>query len=218
MSGPVAAHVVNDYLNAVVGALPAGRRTRLAIRTELADGLACAVESRISAGAEPARAAADAIAEFGPPRVVAAAFARQLLAEATYRIGLGLLCGGPVVGLLWVAATPVASGAGVADRVGAALSAVAAYPVLLAVAVSAAALALLAARRRSGGRLERLSVPAAQVAVAACAAGDLLLLAATVSAGMPAGWTSAAAVASVLRLSAAALAIRRVARLATAAR
>ncbi|GAA2351559.1 hypothetical protein GCM10010170_041770 [Dactylosporangium salmoneum] len=159
-----------------------------------------------------------AIGESGPPGVVAAAFARQLLAESAHRVALGLLCVGPLVGMLWVGAAPVGSGAGWAGRVGAALAAVPAYPVLLAVAVPAAVLALAAGRRRAGSRVERLAAPAVQAAVLACVAGDVLLLGTVLVAGVPGGLALLAAAGSGLRLSAAALAGRQVARLAAASR
>ncbi|MFG2045491.1 permease prefix domain 1-containing protein [Dactylosporangium sp. NPDC048998] len=97
---------IDSYLDAVTVVLPAGRRARAAIRAELADGLACAVEARVGRGAAPGAAAAAALAEFGPPAVVARAFARELLAASTHRTGRGLLLGGPLVGLLWVLAMP----------------------------------------------------------------------------------------------------------------
>ncbi|MEU7869940.1 hypothetical protein [Dactylosporangium sp. NPDC049140] len=209
------------YLDEVTGALPAGRRTRAAIRAELADGLACAVEARLTRSTAPAaptavaEATAAALAEFGAPAVVARAFAGELLIESAQRTGLGLLCGGPLAGLLWVLAAPV-TGSSWPDRVYAALTAVPAYPVVLALVVPAAAVSV-AAGRRFGHRLHRLGAVTAQFAVAGCVAGDVLLLAAVAGTG-PAGWaTSAAATASGLRLIAAAVAWRRLARLRAAA-
>lgn len=216
MSGPASDRVLAAYLDAVVDALPARRGICAEIRAELADGLACAVAARIAGGAGPADAAAAAIGDFGPPGVVAAAFARQLLTESAHRVGLGLLFGGPLVGVLWVAAAPVGSGAGWATRIGAALAAAPGYPLLLVLAVSAAVLALAAGRRLGGARLEHLAAPAAQAAVMACVAGDVMLLGAVALAGVPEGLGLLAAAASLTRLSVAALAGRRVARLAAA--
>ncbi|WP_238005567.1 permease prefix domain 1-containing protein [Dactylosporangium sp. AC04546] len=213
---PSAPDRIEAYLDAVTRALPAGRRARAAIRAELADGLACAVDVRLARGAAPPDAVDGALAEFGPPAVVARAFARELLVESAHRTGLGLLCGGPLVGMLWVLAM---SGAGLAwpDRIHSTLAAVPAYLVVLALVVPAAVLAAAA-----GGRFEyRLRLPgalAAQVAVAGCVAGDVLLLAAvlSVAAGGWAVWAAGAA--SGVRLIAAALAGRRVTRLRAAAR
>jgi hypothetical protein len=204
------------YLDAVTGALPAGRRTRAAIRAELADGLACAVESRTAHGADPRTAAAAAIEESGPPSVVARAFARELIAESAHRIGLGLLVAGPLIGLLWVASTPAAPSQSWPSRIGATLSAAPMYPYLLVLLVPAAVLACAAAGPLAA-RLDRFAVPAVRVALWGCMLGDAHLLATgllTHAIGWPLVLASAA---SAARFAATATALRRFARLRTAA-
>jgi hypothetical protein len=181
----------------------------------LADGLTCAVDVRLDRGATRPDAVAAAIAEFGPPAVVAAAFARELLIESARRAGLALLGGGPVVGVLWVLAAP---GTGLAwpQRILATLAAVPGYPLVLALVVPAAVVTVAAAGRL-GPRLRLPAVAAVQVAIIGCIAGDVLLLS-TVLHAAPTGWAAtAAAAASGVRLTAAALAWRRVARLRAAA-
>ncbi|GAA4262638.1 hypothetical protein [Dactylosporangium darangshiense] len=204
------------YLDAVTGALPAGRRTRAAIRAELADGLWCDVEARVECGADPLAAAAEAIAESGPPAVVARAFARELLAESAHRIGLGLLLAGPLIGLLWVASTPAAPGESWPARVGAALSAAPMYPYLLILLIPAALIACAAAGPL-GPRLDRFSAPAARFAVWGCMLGDAHLLA-TGLLTHAAGWPLLfAATASAARLTVTAAAAHRFGRLRAAA-
>jgi hypothetical protein len=212
---PSAPDRIDAYLDEVTSALPTGRLARAAIRAELADGLACAVDARLERGAGPVEATAAALAEFGPPAVVARAFAHELLIESGRRTGFGLLAGGPLVGALWVLATP-AAGPTWADHIAAALGAAPAYPLILALVVPAAALAVVAGGR-FGRRLHRTGAAAAQIAVGGCIAGDTLLLAAGLHSA-PAGWAAlAAGSASSVRLIAATAAWRRAARLRAAA-
>lgn len=192
--------VVIAYLDALDRALPAGRRARAAIRAELSDGLACAIAARVACGDDPQTAALAAVAEFGDPLVVSRAFARELAAESAHRIGLGLMVGGPLVGLLWVATSP---GTGWAARIGATLSAVPVYSMFLLLVIPAA---IVAARRAN--------LLAAQVAAIGCAAGDAVLLSTALLGGHAERW---AVLASTARLTAALLAGRRVARLRAAA-
>jgi hypothetical protein len=204
--------VVVAYLDELLEALPAGRRTRAAIRAELSDGLACAIDARVERGEDPHAAAEAAVTEFGEPRALARDFARELAAESAHRIGLGLVGAGPFVGLLWVAASPAAPGAGWLTRIVTALSAMPVYPVLLALVVPAAVVAIVASRRSD--RLGvGLAAGAAQVAALGCVAGDVSLLMAIH--GETLGFVAAAA--SAARLTVVLLAGRRVARLRAAA-
>lgn len=65
---------------------------------EIEDGLTEAYANHRRTGLEPAAAARAAIAEFGEPEVVIAAFVRQAPGR---RVAWGLLCSGPAVGACW---------------------------------------------------------------------------------------------------------------------
>ena len=58
-------------------------------------------------GCSQAEATAAVIAEFGDPRMVAAAFGPELGAVQARRVAVGLLVTGPLVGLAWIAAVVV---------------------------------------------------------------------------------------------------------------
>ena len=58
-------------------------------------------------GCSQAEATAAAIAEFGDPHTVAAAFGPELGAVQARRVAVGLLVTGPLVGLAWIAAVVV---------------------------------------------------------------------------------------------------------------
>jgi hypothetical protein len=75
-----------------------GRRLPGDVVDELADGLIETYERHLSRGATPGVAAESAIAEFGDPTLVTAAFARQAPAR---RAALALLVTGPAVGACW---------------------------------------------------------------------------------------------------------------------
>lgn len=220
---PAAARVVGDYLAALEAHLPAGRRTREEILTELADDLVCAVAGGTGRGRPSEEAAREAVTQFGDPTTVAAAFTRQLAPVAAHRVGLGLVATGPLVGLIWVAA--FASGEhGLPAQIGSLLSAMPIYPVILAVTVPAAMLAVTGA----GWAARHLPVPAhvatgaAIVAAVGCVAVDVSLVGraiveAAAGAGPQSMLTFAAFAASLVRLSAAGFAGRRIARLRAAA-
>jgi hypothetical protein len=213
-----AAGVVRDYLARVAGALPPIRRLRRGVLAELGDGIACAVESRVAAGERPVDAARAAVAELGRPAAIAAALTAELAPLSAHRTGLMLLVGGPVVGVAWIAAgSPTLDWW---DRVEQALRAVPAYPVLLALAVPAALVAVVGAGPlcRRWPRLGSASVLAALCAGLACVAGDALLLAWAGSAMATNPWLLTAVAASAIRLILAASAVHRVARLRAAGR
>lgn len=92
MPGP---SLMRDYLAELAGYLPA------LIVEELADGLDQALGKYLEQGLNPDAAAAAAVAEFGDPRVIAAAFTR---ASPARRAGRQLLATGPVAGACWGAA------------------------------------------------------------------------------------------------------------------
>ncbi|WP_030437250.1 HAAS signaling domain-containing protein [Actinoplanes subtropicus] len=84
--------LIDDYLARLARHLPADAVA------ELADGLAETYDRQLSAGLAKDAAATAAIAEFGAPEVVLAAFVRQ---SPGRRTALILLACGPVVGACW---------------------------------------------------------------------------------------------------------------------
>jgi hypothetical protein len=98
---------VADYLAAVAAQLPGPLSARVAVTDELRDGLMEALETHRARGCSQAQATAAAIAEFGDPDTVAAAFGPELGAVQAHRVAVGLLVTGPLVGLAWVAAVVV---------------------------------------------------------------------------------------------------------------
>ncbi len=92
MPGP---HLIGDYLTALSADLP-GR-----IVEELADGLEQTYSRHLGQGLDPDMAAQVAVAEFGEPRVIAAAFTAASRARRTAR---RLLAVGPAVGSCWAVA------------------------------------------------------------------------------------------------------------------
>jgi hypothetical protein len=155
VSGP---GLIEDYRAAVAAQLPA------AVADELADGLAETYQRCLEKGLGPVAAARAAVAEFGEPAVVVAAFTR---ASPARRAARRLLLTGPVVGACW-GAVLVAGHAWT-------------WPVppvarVLAGVILAAVIALLAA----AARMSRYR-PARRAAAAACAgltAWDLAAVAA----------------------------------------
>lgn len=89
MHGPC---VINDYLAGLSAELP-GR-----IVEELADGLNETYQCYLGQGLDPDAASVAAIAEFGEPRVIVAAFADVSRGRWAAR---RLLAAGPAVGLCW---------------------------------------------------------------------------------------------------------------------
>ena len=92
MPGP---SLISDYLAALSAQLPAP------VVEELADGLDQTRQHYLDQGLDPDAATGAALAEFGPPQVIVAAFTRVSPARRTAR---GLLATGPVVGACWAAA------------------------------------------------------------------------------------------------------------------
>jgi hypothetical protein len=87
--------LISDYLTALSAQLPAP------IVEELADGLGQTREHYLNQGLDPDAATGAALAEFGSPQVIVAAFTRVSPAGRTAR---RLLATGPVVGACWAAA------------------------------------------------------------------------------------------------------------------
>jgi hypothetical protein len=91
MPGP---RLIDDYLAALSVDLP-GR-----IVDELSDGLDETYHRHLGQSHDPETAARAAVAEFGEPRVIVAAFTDASRGRKTAR---RLLAAGPVVGLCWAA-------------------------------------------------------------------------------------------------------------------
>ena len=89
------ASLTTDYLTALSAQLPP------TVVEELADGLGQTQQRYLSEGLTPDAAAGAAIAEFGEPRVIVAAFTRLSPARHAAR---RLLAAGPLVGGCWAAA------------------------------------------------------------------------------------------------------------------
>ncbi|HET7518319.1 MAG TPA: permease prefix domain 1-containing protein [Actinomycetes bacterium] len=172
---------VADYLAAVTGQLPGPPSARVAVTDELRDGLLEALETHQGRGCSQAEATAAAIAEFGDPDTVAAAFGPVLAAVQARRVAVGLLATGPLVGLAWITAVVInALPPWRQQLIGPWL----ALPLVgLALAVAGPALGLtVAATGRLGRRLGRVvdqaTLPPTAAATAALAAvvADLTLL------------------------------------------
>lgn len=92
MPGP---SLISDYLTALSAQLPAS------VVEELTDGLGQTRQHYLNQGLDLDAATGAALAEFGPPPVIVAAFTRVSPARRTAR---RLLASGPVVGACWATA------------------------------------------------------------------------------------------------------------------
>jgi hypothetical protein len=174
LDGPAEA-AITDYLGEVSCRLAGPRRMCTAILDELHDGLTTAVLDRRDRGMAPPEAVAATLHEFGPPDVVAAAFAGEIAVARARRTVVSYLATGPLVGLPWlIVLTPPVLTGGIA----AVWAAVPAAPAVMAAAV-AGVLVLVAAGRVG----HHLALPGthttygALALVIAAAAGDVLMLA-----------------------------------------
>jgi hypothetical protein len=181
LSDSTSCDAVADYLAAVTAKLAVPAAARVAVTDELRDGLMEALETHQARGYTPQEATAAAIAEFGDPATVAAAFGPELGAVQARRVALGLLVTGPLVGLAWIAAVAVnALPLWRHELIGPWL----ALPLVgMALAVAGPALGLTVATtgrlsRRLGPVVHRATLPLTAAAVAALAAvvADLTLL------------------------------------------
>jgi HAAS len=183
VSDPSNPDAVTDYLAAVTGQLPGPPWARVAVTDELRDGLTEALETHQARGCSQAEATAAAIAEFGDPDTVAAAFGPELAAVQARRVALGLLATGPLVGLAWIAAVAVNALPPWHHQLTGPWLALPLVGVALAVAGPALGLTVAATGRlgrRLGGEFgRRAALPPTAAAVAGLAAvlADLTLLA-----------------------------------------
>jgi HAAS len=174
---------VTDYLAAVAAQLPGPPAARGAVTDELRDGLMEALETHHARGCSPHEATVAAIAEFGDPDTVAAAFGPELGAVQARRVAVGLLVTGPLVGLTWIAAVVVNALPPWRHQLTGPWLALPLVGVALAVAGPALGLTVAATgrlgRRLGGGfgRRAALAPTAAAVAGLAAVLADLTLLA-----------------------------------------
>jgi hypothetical protein len=172
---------VTDYLAAVAAQLPGPPSARAAVTDELRDGLMEALETHHARGCSPQEATAAAIAEFGDPDTVAAAFGPELGAVQARRVAVGLLVTGPLVGLTWIAAVVVNALPPWRHQLTGPWLALPLVGLALAVAGPALGLTVAATGRlgrRLGRVVDRATLPPTAAAVAALAAvvADLTLL------------------------------------------
>jgi hypothetical protein len=204
---------VDAYLASIAAGLPGPRRRREAVLAELRDGLEQAADDHRARGLGPEPATAAAIAQFGDPRAVAAAFGGELATAYARRTIAQYLVTGPLVGIWWLLVLlphPWPSGL---------VALVAAIPVL---PVIVPAVVMGAGTIATTGRLMRWlpetgprRALAATTAVAALALiGDLILLATVGLSGVPLRSVAAVAVAaSLARMAASAVVLRQARRL-----
>jgi hypothetical protein len=112
--GPASAQPIESYLAQVTAALPGPARARADILAELRDGLLDATDAHRRAGLAAPAAAQAAVAEFGYPAQIAAAFRPGIAATQARHVAATLLATGPLIGLAWAAAAR-ASHLGVRD-------------------------------------------------------------------------------------------------------
>jgi hypothetical protein len=183
LSDSASCDAVADYLAAVTAQLTGPPSARAAVTDELRDGLMEALETHQGRGCSPQEATAAAIAEFGHPDTVAAAFGPELAAVQARRVALSLLTTGPLVGLAWIAAVAVNTLPPWRHQLTGPWLALPLVGLALAVAGPALGLTVAATgrlgRRLGGGFARRVALPLTAAAVAGLAAvlADLTLLA-----------------------------------------
>jgi hypothetical protein len=101
--------LIDGYLCEMAHDLVAPATARAAVIREIGDGLLESVASYRERGLPEAEAARAAIAEFGEPRTIAAAFQRELGARHARRAALTLMTSGPIVGIAWLIGVAVTS-------------------------------------------------------------------------------------------------------------
>ena len=215
-----AARILGDYRATLLAGLAGSKRGRAAIGAEIVDGLLEATQAHQARGLSGWAAAEAAVAEFGDPRALARLLVAEQAGTVAHRVGLGLVLSGPLVGAVWLTAWTSRSGLGWAEQLGALLSR---YPLLVMALGLGVPAAVLAAIAGAGPLTRRLALAprraAALAMLAACAAlvGDTTLLTGVAVTHAPAaGWSwplIAAVAVSLTRLSAAATALGRCARL-----
>ena len=93
---------IAEYLDELGARLLGPRRRRAQILAELRDGLNQATDQHLSAGMSAQQAQAAAVAQFGSPQTVAAAFEGELATAYARRIMALYVITGPLVGIWWL--------------------------------------------------------------------------------------------------------------------
>jgi hypothetical protein len=170
--------LLEGYLAAVADRLTGPPAARAAVADEFHDGLLEALETHRARGRTPQEATAAAIAEFGDPGTVAAAFGPELAAVQARRVALGLLASGPLVGLSWIVAMAASALPPWQQQLTGPWLALPLVALALAVACPALGLTVAATGRlgRALGRRATLPPTAAAVAGLAAMLADLTLL------------------------------------------
>jgi hypothetical protein len=173
---PVGAYLRD--LDAALAVVPGPARARAAIVAEIGGGLTDAVADLLAGGCPGAEAGRRAVAEFGPPRLVAAEFVPVLVAAQVRRCALALLRTGPLVGTLWLLAAACAQRAALPLAWPVVLAAGAVVAVALAAAVPCTLFAVAVTGPAGRRRVDdpRPASWAALVAVAGAIVGDAVLL------------------------------------------
>ena len=104
-----AAGPVDRYLTEMAEVLVAPAPERMAVVREIGDGLTETIAGYRALGLPEEEAMSAAVAEFGEPRVVAAAVQAELGVRQARRSALALMASGPVVGIAWLAGAAVTS-------------------------------------------------------------------------------------------------------------
>jgi hypothetical protein len=195
----VATAALTSYLDELSARLigPRGRRSRIV--AEIRDGLQDAVDARTARGQDADQALSAAMADFGAPHEIAAAFAPELAIGQARRTVAWYVATGPLVGIWWLIALWPRHA-----RIADALAVIPVRPLIGVAVVTAAALVATTGRAmrwlpEAGPRIALLAV-AALAGVVACA--DLTMLAryAAGFAGAGSGIGFVAVVASVVRM------------------
>jgi hypothetical protein len=101
--------LIDGYLSEMANDLVASAATRATVINEISDGLLESVASHRERGLPEAEAARAAIAEFGAPGMIAAAFQQELGARQARRSALVLMTSGPIVGIAWLTGVVLSS-------------------------------------------------------------------------------------------------------------
>lgn len=197
--------VVEDYLAELAARLPGPRGARAAVVAEIGDGLYEATAGHAVRGLTPLAAARAAVAEFGTPDEVAAAFVEELATAQARRTVCAFLATGPLVGVWWLlllAPEPWR------HEPSALWTAIPALP-LVAIGSLAALTAVVTTGRLTRwlpATTPRQAVTAAALTGLACLAGDLAVLAtlafrtAATTASLPWALGATAATGSAIRM------------------
>lgn len=208
MTASAARSPIEEYLAELAGLLRGPRRRRERILTELRDGLHDAADTQRAHAATTEQAEQQAVAGFGTPAAVAAAFAGELATAYARRTIAAYIITGPVVGIWWLLLLrPHPWRAGL-------LALLAAIPVLPLIGV---AIAVAATTLATSGRLMRWlpeTGPARAVGAVIGLAGlvlaaDTTVIALYIRSGVPAKPLAAVAIAaSVTRIGCSLLTLR----------